>query len=165
MLSAKTSCAAVIALAFVVSGAAWAENFAPAYEVDGKFFTSEDVPTFNVAEDGTVDWYTFSGFRRYHAECHVCHGPDGQGSSFGPALGESVKRLDYYEFISTVAQGRQNGNLVMPSFGTNMNVMCYLDDIYVYLKAVGSDAIPRGRPAKRAEKPASASEAEHACMG
>ena len=21
--------------------------------------------------DGKVDWYTFSGFRRYHADCHV----------------------------------------------------------------------------------------------
>ena len=37
---------------------------------------------------------------------------------------------------------------MMPSFGTNLNVMCYLDDIYIYLKAVGSGAIPRGRPAE-----------------
>ena len=43
----------------------------------------------------------------------------------------------------------KEGNLVMPSFGTNKNVMCYLDDIYVYLKAVGSGAIPRGRPAEQ----------------
>ena len=48
-----------------------------------------------------------------------------------------------------------NGNSVMPSFGTNLNVMCYLDDIYVYLKAVGAEAIPRGRPPERADKPAS----------
>jgi methanol metabolism-related c-type cytochrome len=154
-----------VAVAIATGSASLADNYTVAYEEDGKYFTDEDVPTFNVAEDGTVDWYTFSGFRRYHAECHVCHGPDGQGSSFAPALGESVTRLDYYDFVATVAQGREQGNSVMPSFGTNLNVMCYLDDIYVYLKAVGTEAIPRGRPAKRAEKPAGATEAEHACMG
>ena len=34
--------------------------------------------------DGVVDWYTYSGFRRYHSECHVCHGPDGMGSLLRP---------------------------------------------------------------------------------
>ncbi len=43
---------------------------------------------YSIASDGTVDWYTYNGFRRYHADCHVCHGPDGLGSSFGPALTE-----------------------------------------------------------------------------
>ena len=123
------------------------------------------MPTFNVTEDGSVDWYTFSGFRRYHSECHVCHGPDGQGSTYAPGLKDSAVNLDYYDFIGIVAGGKQEGNLVMPAFGENKNVMCYLDDIYVYLKAVGAEAIPRGRPAKHAEKPASFTEAENACMG
>jgi mono/diheme cytochrome c family protein len=43
-------------------------------------------PTYKVAQDGTVDWYLYSGFRRYHSECHVCHGPDGEGSTYAPAL-------------------------------------------------------------------------------
>ena len=43
-------------------------------------------------------------------------------------------------------------NQVMPAFGTNPNVMCYLDDIYIYLKARGADAVPRGRPAKEDAK-------------
>ena len=123
------------------------------------------MPTFNVGEDGTVDWYTFSGYRRYHSECHVCHGPDGQGSTYAPALAKSAVTMDYYDFTDVVVNGRKNGNSVMPSFGTNLNVMCYLDDIYVYLKAVGTEAIPRGRPAKKADKPAAFTEAEDACMG
>jgi methanol metabolism-related c-type cytochrome len=142
-----------------------ADNITATHDEDGKYFTADGVPTFNVTEDGTVDWYTFSGFRRYHSECHVCHGPDGQGSSYAPALADVTMRLDYYDFVSTVAGGKQVGNNVMPSFGDNRNVMCYIDDIYVYLKAVGSGTIPRGRPAKRAEKPASFTEAENACMG
>ena len=44
--------------------------------------------------DGVVDWYTYSGFRRYHSECHVCHGPDGMGSSFAPALLDSLKATE-----------------------------------------------------------------------
>jgi methanol metabolism-related c-type cytochrome len=141
------------------------DDVAAAYEEDGKSFTADDVPTFNVAEDGTVDWYTFSGFRRFNAECSVCHGPDGQGSSFAPALKDSVYQIDYYAFVDTVVNGRQNGNRVMPSFGDNQNVMCYLDDIYIYLRAMGAEAIPRGRPAKRADKPEAFTEAENACMG
>jgi methanol metabolism-related c-type cytochrome len=168
MISARTWLTSLTFLALASAPAAFAQddsNTKADHEVDGKWFTAEDIPTFKVAEDGTVDWYTFSGFRRYHAECHVCHGPDGQGSSYAPAIAKSAVNMDYYDFVDVVVNGRQNGNSVMPSFGTNLNVMCYLDDIYVYLKAVGSEAIPRGRPAKRADKPAAYAEAENACMG
>ena len=138
-------------------------------EEDGKFFTADDTPTFNVSEDGTVDWYTFSGFRRYHAECHVCHGPDGEGSTYAPALKESALRLGYWEFVGVVAAGRNldntDANSVRPAFGTNNNLMCYLDDIYTYLLARGTDAVARGRPAKRADKPESFTKAEQECMG
>jgi methanol metabolism-related c-type cytochrome len=153
----------------IVWSAAAADNLTASYEEDGKFFTEDDIPTFNIAEDGAVDWYTFSGFRRYHAECHVCHGPDGEGSTYAPALKKSALDMDYYDFVETVTNGREvvSGNQasVMPAFGTNPNVMCYLDDIYIYLKAHGSDTIGRGRPAKKAKKPAAFKEAEDACMG
>ena len=161
----STPTLAVVAGLVLAGFTAHADNPAQSYDEDGKYFTDEDVPTFSVAEDGTVDWYTFSGFRRYHSECHVCHGPDGQGSSYAPALARSALDMDYYDFIDVVVNGRQNGNSVMPGFGDNLNVMCYLDDIYVYLKAVGAEAIPRGRPAERADKPESYVEAEDACMG
>lgn len=144
-------------------------NVAIAYETDGKFFTADDTPTFFVAEDGTVDWYTFSGFRRYHSECHVCHGPDGEGSSYAPALKKSALDMDYWEFVAVVAGGKQRigagENQVMPAFGTNNNVMCFMDDIFVYMLARGMEAVPRGRPAKRAEKPQGAIDAERECMG
>ena len=132
-------------------------------------YTAEDIPTFNVAADGTVDWATFSGFRRYHAECHVCHGPDGEGSSYAPALKDSVMRIDYYDFVGIVAGGKQQvgnaSNQVMPSFGANPNVMCYLDDIYTYLRARGTDAVPRGRPADKVAKSDAYDAAEKSCMG
>lgn len=144
-------------------------NVAVAYEQDGRYFTADDVPTYHIAEDGTVDWPTYSGFRRYHAECHVCHGPDGEGSSYAPALKVSAVTMDYYDFYDTVVNGRQHvdagNNQVMPAFGENPNVMCYLDDIYVYLKARGTDALPRGRPAEREDKSEVIGEDEDACLG
>ncbi len=159
---------AVLSLS-MLTGAAFADNITATYSEDGKYFTADDIPTFNVAEDGTVDWYTFSGFRRYHAECHVCHGPDGEGSTYAPALKGSAIDMDYYDFVDVVVNGKQNvdssNQNVMPAFGTNPNVMCYLDDMYIYLKARGVDAVPRGRPAKKDPKSAAFSEAEDACMG
>jgi methanol metabolism-related c-type cytochrome len=138
-------------------------------EENGKNLDSEGTPTFKIQEDGTVDWYTFSGFRRFNADCHVCHGPDGVGSSYAPALAESMKVLDYSEFLSIVAEGRKNLGAgkenVMPGFGENKNIYCYMDDLYVYLRARAVGDLPRGRPAKKAEKSAAYKEAEASCMG
>ncbi|MDN5568635.1 MAG: c-type cytochrome, methanol metabolism-related [Paracoccus sp. (in: a-proteobacteria)] len=131
--------------------------------LDGRWRNDEGIPTFKV-EDGVVDFATFNGFRRYHAECHVCHGPDGEGSTYAPALKESVLRMDYYDFMETVASGRQGTNSVMPAFGTNKNVWCYIDDIYTYLVAHGTDTIGRGRPAERADKPEEYAALENSCM-
>lgn len=136
---------------------------------DGKFFDKEGNPTFRVKDDGTVDWYTYSGFRRYHSECHVCHGPLGNGSSFAPALKESVKRLSYGEFLAVVATGRKNVSTalenVMPAFGDNRNVMCYIDDIYVYLRARAFDKVGLTRPDKHDDRPDSFAKNEEACTG
>jgi methanol metabolism-related c-type cytochrome len=136
---------------------------------DGKYLDKEGTPTFKVAADGTVDWYTYSGYRRYHSECHVCHGPDGEGSTYAPALKNSVMSMSYGDFMGVIASGRKNVSTsqenVMPAFGDNPNVACYLDDIYVYLRARGNDAVGRVRPAKHEDKPAAAQEEETACMG
>lgn len=131
--------------------------------VDGKYFDAKGDPTYNV-KDGKVDWYTFSGYRRYHAECHVCHGPNGGGSTYAPALKDSVKRFDYAEFAGIVIGGRQNGNSVMPAFADNKNASCYIDDLYVYLRALSTDAIQPGRPEKKEERPEAFAKAEAECM-
>ncbi|MEJ1160848.1 c-type cytochrome, methanol metabolism-related [Prosthecomicrobium sp. N25] len=141
----------------------------PAVKVEeGKYQDKDGNPTWNKTEDGTWDWYTFSGYRRYHAECHVCHGPDGEGSTYAPALRESLKTMTYDQFQETVVNGRvvhtSGKESVMPAFGTNKNVMCYLDDIYVYLKARADGALPRTRPEKREPKLDSIKKYEDACI-
>jgi len=102
--------------------------------------------------DGKVDFGTYNGFRRYHSSCHVCHGPDGLGSTYAPPLIESIARIGYEGYLEAVVNGIQNVSTaeqsVMPSFGEDPNVMNYVDDIYAYLKARADGAIGRGRPDK-----------------
>lgn len=146
-----------------------AQNITPSYEEGGRWFTEDDVPTYEIEENGDLDWPSYSGYRRFNAECFQCHGPDGDGSTYAPAIKNSALELDYYDFVDTVVNGKQNvsnsENLVMPAFGTNVNVMCYLDDIYVYLKGRGMGDIPRGRPSGRVDKSDDIREAENSCLG
>jgi len=136
---------------------------------DGKYLDKEGNPTFKVTADGTVDWYTYSGYRRYHSECHVCHGPDGMGSTYAPALKDSVTTMSYGDFLGVVASGRKNVSSsqenVMPAFGDNPNVACYMDDLYIYLRARANNAVERVRPAKHEDKPNAYTQAENSCMG
>lgn len=159
----------LLAVLSTPAGMLRAEPAAPAREEDGKFFDAEGNPTYRIKADGTVDWYTYSGFRRYHGDCHTCHGPDAAGSTYAPALADSLKNMTYQQFTEVVIQGRQvarsGSTSVMPSFGTNQNVVCYMDDIYVYLRARAEGALNRGRPEKRDEKPQAAKDAETTCLG
>ncbi|RWB00783.1 MAG: cytochrome C [Mesorhizobium sp.] len=72
--------------------------------------------------DGKVDARTYNSFRRYHAGCNHCHGPDGVGSTFASSL---VDRL------------------------LDPNFALYVDDIYAYLQARADGALGRGRHTRR----------------
>lgn len=103
--------------------------------------------------DGKVDKGTYNGYRRFHGICFTCHGQDAMGSSFAPALVESMKTLTYETFKETVVNGRNTTTAagapsVMPPFKENADIMKYLDDIYAYLKARADGVIPGGRPKK-----------------
>lgn len=109
------------------------------------FSFSEEKPYY--FEDGKVDFGTYNGFRRYHSECHVCHGPAGLGSSYAPALMKSMSSLSYGEFVSVIAAGRVGmNNSVMPGFAGNQNVTPYINDLYGYLKARADGVVGVARP-------------------
>lgn len=136
---------------------------------EGKWFGEESgAPTYRVSPDGKVDFLTYRGFQRYHAECHVCHGPEGLGSTYAPALVDSVKTMSYEDFVGVVASGRIRNaggtEYVMPALGDNKNVMCYLDGMYTYLKARAAEAIPPGRPKKKESKPKELAAFESECL-
>ncbi|MDF2997447.1 MAG: hypothetical protein K0R27_3084 [Xanthobacteraceae bacterium] len=183
-LSGMLPAAAALALLLIGGAPALAQQPAPAAggapaaeaqaaatkDEMGKYTLPDGTPTYHFAPDGTMDWYTYSGYRRYHAECHVCHGPDGLGSSYAPALAESLKTMTHDQYMEVVVNGKQNvgvgqANQVMPAFGENLNVMCYVDDIYIYLKARADGALDRQRPSKREEKTKAYGDNENQCFG
>ncbi len=134
---------------------------------NGRYFDIKGDPTFSVRRDGTVDWPTYSGFRHYESECQVCHGPEGEGTSNAPALKDALKTLNYVDVYGIVAGIRPDSSArknVRHAFGDNKNVMCYLTDIYVYLRARANDAVPIGRPQKREDKPSETATEEEACL-
>jgi hypothetical protein len=99
---------------------------------------------------GWMDFSTYKGWRAYHAECHVCHGPDAMGSTYAPSLMQSVKNgMDWDAFFDVIINGRgvdqgaQKGN-VMPAFGENSNVAPHIEDMYRYVKARADGKIRRG---------------------
>lgn len=132
--------ATAMAAAFVTAGLGRADQAADeAYE-----------RPYRICGQNVVDRGTYNGYRRYHAYCHVCHGPDGLGSSYAPNLVDSLKVLKRDDFSSVVAGGRQNlgagKESVMPAFYEVADVMNYLEDIYSYLKARSDGQLGRGRP-------------------
>jgi mono/diheme cytochrome c family protein len=94
--------------------------------------------------EGAVDPATYNGYRRYHATCSHCHGPDGMGSSFGPSLIEHP--LPFAAFAEVVRIGAASGSDVMKGFADDPNVEPYIADIYAYLSARAGGALGRGRP-------------------
>jgi mono/diheme cytochrome c family protein len=102
-----------------------------------------------VVRDGKVDATTYNGFRRYHAGCNHCHGPDGIGSTFAPSLVDPL--ADAEAFRRIVLEGSVTGTSVMPGYSGDRNFAPHVDDIYAYLQARADGKLGRGRPARLAE--------------
>jgi methanol metabolism-related c-type cytochrome len=163
-----------LAIALSLAGAAAFDAVAGQTEAPGRLQLADSSTQANtdkaykIAPDGTVDWATFNGYRRFNSNCETCHGFDGEGSSFGPRLVDVLKTMPHDTFLEIVANGMQDVStaqtLKMPALSTNPNVMCYIEDIYTYLRARADGALGRGRPAKHEPKPKSAADAENACM-
>jgi len=124
---------ACLVLATVTPAGGSAQSGSPA----GKFYR---------VVDGKTDARTFNGFRRYHAGCNHCHGPDGVGSMISPSLIDRLPGID--EFRRIVLQGRRGPAAVMQGFAGDPNFAPYVDDIYAYLQARADGALGRGRPGK-----------------
>ena len=58
--------------------------------------------------DGKVDPRTYNGYRRYHAVCNHCHGPDGMGSSFGPSLVDHLPDIETFRCATAKAAARRS---------------------------------------------------------
>jgi mono/diheme cytochrome c family protein len=102
-----------------------------------------------VVRDGKVDAMTYNGFRRYHAGCNHCHGPDGIGSTFAPPLVAPL--ADAEAFRRIVLEGSITGTSVMPGYAGDPNFAPHVDDIYANLQARADGKLGRGRPSRLTE--------------
>jgi mono/diheme cytochrome c family protein len=111
---------------------------------------STDAKPYTVKNGDQIDENTYKGYLYYGDQCLRCHGPDGDGSSYAPALTQSLKVMSKEQMENTVINGRKDVNTandkVMPAFGTNEDVVENLDNIYAYLKARSDGALPPGHP-------------------
>ena len=104
--------------------------------------------------DGTVDAGTYDGYRRYQSDGHVCHGPDGRGSSYAPGLIDALAQIGYEGYLEAVMYGIENvtraQQSVMPAFAEVTEVVNHVEHIYSYLKARADGVIGRSRPERLA---------------
>ena len=121
-------------------------GLAGATPTGGSAQSASPVAKFYRVVDGKADARTFNGFRRYHAGCNHCHGPDGVGSMFSPSLVENLPGID--EFRRVVLDGLKDPALPMRGFADDPNFAPYVDDIYAYLQARSDGALGRGRPGR-----------------
>ncbi len=91
-----------------------------------------------------IDLFMTRGFRAF-SQCQVCHGLDGNGSSFAPSLTAKLKEIDRERFVDVVTKGYKGQIGVMPGWENNPNVMKYMDNLYLYLMARADGAIPAGK--------------------
>lgn len=92
-----------------------------------------------------VDKFLLKGFRTF-SQCQVCHGMDGEGSTFAPSLLDKLKgEVTYDVFIERVTNGFKGQLGVMPAWKENPNIMKNIDNLYGYLKARSDAVIPAGR--------------------
>ena len=96
-----------------------------------------------------VDGDTYIGWRTFHGFCHVCHAQDAVGSTFAPNLLDRMREMEMDEFVERVNDGFTGQVGVMPGWKDDPNVRKQYKELYAYLKARASGALPRGRPKKK----------------
>lgn len=93
-----------------------------------------------------------TGYEKYHAHCHTCHGPNGVGSTFAPSLVDRLEDLSQGEFTGIVANGKKRFDSttgtysVMPPWKDNPDVMSNVGQLWAYLKARSDEALPAVTP-------------------
>jgi mono/diheme cytochrome c family protein len=107
---------------------------------------------YHPAPRDTVSEQVYQGWKQFALNCARCHGDFGVGTSFAPALVESVKpggTIPTQElFIQTVCAGRpEKGMPAWCAAGLEIGV---IQTIYAYLGERAGGRVGLGRPAVRA---------------
>ena len=129
---------AVMAAAALAAPAAAEETEPPPYDGHIQCETEGDPGTCQ------IDLWLTRGYRAF-SQCQVCHGLTGDGSTIGPSLVRKLREIDLDRFMEVVVNGYEGQIGVMPGWGTNPNVMNYIDQLYAYLLARADGVLPAGR--------------------
>ena len=91
-----------------------------------------------------VDLATYIGWRVFQAQCATCHAADARGSSFAPDLTLRMSAMTQRQFFAALDQGYFGSQSTMPPRGRDPNVAPYYDELWSYLSARVTGALPPG---------------------
>jgi mono/diheme cytochrome c family protein len=99
----------------------------------------------------SADVSTYVGWRVFDEYCAACHASDALGSDFAPSLVQRIRRLDRQAFYLALDDGYFGRNSNLGPWGRNPDVARYYDELWSYLSARASGAVPPGplRPLQR----------------
>jgi mono/diheme cytochrome c family protein len=107
--------------------------------------------SYHSAPRDTVSPVVYQGFKQFALNCARCHGDFGVGTTFAPALVESVKPTGTIPtvelFIQTVCAGRVEKG--MPAWCTLGLEIPTMQAIHAYLIERSTGRVGPGRPAQR----------------
>lgn len=135
----------VIGAALALAGTAVATSTAAAQATDWNAYQKSirEVPR------DTISAEAYRGWKQYELNCSRCHGEFAVGSSFAPALVQSLKTdgtvPTQADFVTVVCAGRKEKG--MPSWCEAGLEMDKIMAIYEYVKGRADGKIHVGRPA------------------
>jgi mono/diheme cytochrome c family protein len=91
-----------------------------------------------------ADLATYIGWRVFQAQCATCHAADARGSSFAPDLTLRMSAMTQRQFFAALDQGYFGSQSSMPPRGRDPNVAPYYDELWSYLRARLTGALPPG---------------------
>lgn len=112
----------------------------------GATSTAGTSDTTKVTPSLAVTQQVYDGWKMFSVYCYRCHGIDAMGSDIAPNLRHSLGPeggVTHAIFLQTVTNGRPG--TAMPSWKALLDTT-QMENIYAYLKARSSGALPPGRP-------------------
>lgn len=106
---------------------------------------AETRPRVECSDEGlacAADLATYVGWRVFQAQCATCHAADALGSSFAPDLLERTRGMERREFFALLDRGYFGPGSTMPPRGRDPSVAPYYEELWSYLVARRSGALP-----------------------
>jgi hypothetical protein len=91
-----------------------------------------------------VDLATYIGWRVFQAQCATCHAADAGGSNFAPDLALRMAGMSQRDFFAALDRGYFDSSSPMPPRGRDPNVAPYYDELWSFLRARITGALPPG---------------------